>query len=159
MQVEIPFAGPSDGSTFRMWRSLVQILKLQPTPQYVHTVLVRRMRDSRMADSTSDTRKMETNPVSGSTPLTTSIMEFSARLEIPVRNPACPSMDFSMSALHGQTVTQRPQETQLDSPIVAPPSHRTRGCGSSQQMDRVSLTSRFWHASTQRPQRMHWSGS
>src|ERR1700686_179190 len=106
MQVEIPFAGPSDGSTFRMWRSLVQILKLQPTPQYVHTVLVRRMRVSRIADSTSETRMMEPYPVSGSTPLTTSIIEFSARLEMPVRNPACPSMDFSMSALHGQTVTQ-----------------------------------------------------
>src|ERR1700688_895980 len=127
MQVEIPFAGPSDGSTLRIWRSFVQILKLQPTPQYVHTVLVRRMRVSRMADSTSDTRRMAPYPVSGSTPLTTSIMEFSARLEMPVRNPACPSMDFSMSALHGQTVTQWPQETQLDSPMVDPPSHRTRG--------------------------------
>src|ERR1700675_1232703 len=106
MQVEIPFAGPSDGSTLRMWRSLVQTLKLQPTPQYVHTVLVRRISDSRIADSISDTRKMEPYPVSGSTPLPTSIMEFSARLEMPVRNPACPSIDFSMSALHGQTVTQ-----------------------------------------------------
>src|SRR5579862_3195146 len=106
MQVEIPFAGPSDGSTFRILRSLVQILKLQPTPQYVHTVLVRRMRDSRIADSISDTRKMEPYPVSGSTPLTTSIMEFSVRLEMPVRNPACPNMDFSIRALQGQTVTQ-----------------------------------------------------
>src|SRR5882757_1433174 len=159
MQVEIPFVGPSDGSTFRMCRSLVQILKLQPTPQYVHTVFVRRMRDSRMADSISDTRKMEPYPVSGSTPLTTSIMEFSARLEIPVRNPACPSMDFSMSALHGQTVTQWPQETQLDSPIVEPPSHNTRGCSSSQLMESVSFTSTFWHASTQRPHSTHWLGS
>src|ERR1700676_4688731 len=117
------------------------------------------MRDSRMADSISDTRRMEPYPVSGSTPLTTSIMEFSARLEIPVRNPACPSMDFSMSALHGQTVTQWPQETQLDSPMVEPPSHNTRGLGSSQRMDNVSLTSRFWQASTQRPHKMHWSGS
>src|ERR1700694_4097939 len=137
MQVEIPFAGPSDGSTFRMWRSLVQILKLQPTPQYVHTVLVRRMRDSRMADSISDTRRMEPYPVSGSTPLTTSIMPLSARLEMPVRNPACPSMYFARSALHGQTVTQWPQETQLDSPMVDPPSHKTRGCGSSQLMESV----------------------
>src|SRR6202040_1285943 len=148
MQVETPFAGPSAGSTFRMWRSFVQTSKLQPTPQYVHTVLVRRMRDSRIADSISDTRKMEPYPVSGSTPLTTSIMEFSAFLEIPVRNPAWPSIDFSMSALHGQTVTQWPQETQLDSPIVEPPSHRTRGWESSQRIDRVSLTSRFWQAST-----------
>src|SRR5258708_30111516 len=120
MQAEIPFAGPSDGTTFRMWRSLVQILKLQPTPQYVPTVLVRRMRDSRMADSISDTRMMEPYPVSGSTPLTTSIMEVSAFLEIPVRNPACPSMDFSMSALDGQTVTPGPPETPLDSPTVGP---------------------------------------
>src|SRR3984885_1081275 len=135
MQVEIPFVGPCDGSTFRMWRSFVQTSKLQPTPQYVHTVLVRRMRDSRMADSTSDTRKMEPYPVSGSTPLTTSIMEFSVFLEIPVRNPAWPSMDFSISALHGQTVTQWPQERQLDSPMGAPLSHKTRGCGSSQRID------------------------
>src|ERR1700719_1910445 len=141
MHVEIPFAGPSDGSTFKMWRSLVQISKLQPTPQYVHTVLVRRTLDSRICDSTSDRRSMDPNPVSGSTPFTTSIMEFNARLEIPVRNPACPSMDFSISALHGQPVTQWPQETQLDSPMVEPPSHRTRGCGSSQLMESVSLTS------------------
>src|ERR1700691_2122794 len=159
MQVEIPFVGPSCGSTFRMWRSFVQILKLHPTPQYVHTVLVRRMRFSRMADSTPDTRMMEPYPVSRSTPLTTSIMEFSDRLEMPVRKPACPSIDFSMSALHGQTVTQWPQETQLDSPMVEPPSHNTRGCGSSQLMDRVSFTSTFWQASTQRPHKTHWSGS
>src|SRR5580704_18417377 len=117
------------------------------------------MRFSRMADSTTDTRMMEPYPVSGSTPLTKSIMEFSALLEMPVRNPACPSMDFSISALHGQTVTQWPQETQLDSPIVDPPSHNTRGCSSSQLMERVSFTSTFWHASTQRPQSRHWSGS
>ena len=77
----------------------------------------------------------------------------------PVRKPAWPSIDFSISALHGQTVTQWPQETQLDSPIVEPPSHSTRGCGSSQLIDSVSLTCTFWQASTQRPQRMHWSGS
>src|SRR5260370_32478348 len=117
------------------------------------------MRDSRMADSISDTRKMEPYPVSGSTPLTTSIMEFIARFEMPVTKPACPSIDFSMSALHGQTVTQRPQETQLDSPTVDPPSHRTRGCASSQLMDSVSFTSTFWQASTQRPHRTHGSGS
>src|ERR1700736_241008 len=33
MQVEMPFVGPSEGATFRMTRSLVQISKLQPTPQ------------------------------------------------------------------------------------------------------------------------------
>src|ERR1700693_2920916 len=127
MQVEIPFAGPSDGSTLRIWRSLVQTLKLQPTPQYVHTVLVRRMRDSRMADSTSDMRRMEPYPVCGSAPLA--------------------------------TVTQCTRETHWDSPIVEPPSQRTRGCWSSQLMDSVSFTSTFWQASTQRPHRTHWSGS
>jgi hypothetical protein len=34
--------------------------------------------------------------------------------------------------LQGHTVTQWPQETQLDSPIVEPPSHSTRGLGSCQ---------------------------
>src|ERR1700688_915669 len=33
-QVETPFVGPSKGCTFRMCRSFVQTLKLQPTPQY-----------------------------------------------------------------------------------------------------------------------------
>jgi hypothetical protein len=45
----------------------------------------------------------------------------------PVRKPAWPTMVFSMRALQGQTVTQWPQETQLDSPMGAPPSHNTRG--------------------------------
>src|ERR1700752_5306208 len=31
--VEIPLVGPSEGSTLRIWRPLVQISKLQPTPQ------------------------------------------------------------------------------------------------------------------------------
>jgi FixJ family two-component response regulator len=44
-----------------------------------------------------------------------------------VKKPACPIMDVSMSALQGQTVTQWPHDTQLDSPIVVPPSHNTRG--------------------------------
>ena len=60
-------------------------------------------------------------------PLTTSIMPSSAVLGRPVKKPAWPSMDFSISALQGQTVTQWPQETQLDSPMVEPPSHSTRG--------------------------------
>src|SRR5246500_3071092 len=97
------------------------------------------MRDSRMADSTSDKRKMGLYPVSGSTSLTTSIMAFRAFLETPVRNPACPSMDFSMSALHGHTVTQWPQETQLEPSICSPPSHSTLGFGSSQLIDSVSF--------------------
>ncbi len=45
-----------------------------------------------------------------------------------VINPASPIIDFSIKALQGQTVTQWPQETQLDSPIGLPPSHKTRGC-------------------------------
>src|SRR6267143_204210 len=94
-------------------------------------------------------------PVSGSTPLTISIMPLRADFFRDVRNPAWPSMVFSMSALHGQTVTQWPQETQLDSPMVDPPSQSTRGFGSSQLIESVSLTSTFWQASTQRPQRMH----
>src|SRR5579864_4795879 len=98
-------------------------------------------------------------PVSGSTPLTTSIMPLKADFFREVRKPACPSMLFSISALQGQTVTQWPHETQLDSPMVDPPSHRTRGLGSSQLIESVSLTSTFWQASTHRPQRMHWSGS
>src|SRR5260370_27679808 len=47
-QVEMPFVGPSKGSTFKMWRSFVQTSKLHPTPQYVQTVFVRRIRNSRM---------------------------------------------------------------------------------------------------------------
>src|SRR6202521_1186113 len=92
-------------------------------------------------------------------PFTTSIMPLNVLLGSAVRNPASPSIDFSISALQGQTVTQWPQETQLDSPIGFPPSHKTRGCGSSQLIESVSLTSTFWQASTQRPQRTHWSGS
>ena len=60
-------------------------------------------------------------------PFTTSIIPASAGLGSEVKNPASPSMDFSISALQGQTVTQWPQETQLDSPMGAPPSHNTRG--------------------------------
>src|SRR5882762_6268416 len=98
---------------------------------------------------------MDPYPVSGSTPLTTSIMPLRADFFREVKKPAWPSMVFSIRALQGQTVTQWPHETQLESPIVEPPSHSTRGFGSSQLIDRVSLTSTFWQASTQRPQRMH----
>jgi hypothetical protein len=38
---------------FQMCRSLVETSKLQPTPQYVQTVLVRRIRVSRIAASAS----------------------------------------------------------------------------------------------------------
>ena len=63
----------------------------------------------------------------GSTALTISII---GRLTVsgsPVRSPASPSIVVSISALHGQTVTQWPQETQLDSLIGAPPSHKHAG--------------------------------
>ncbi len=45
-----------------------------------------------------------------------------------------------MSALQGQTVTQWPQETQLEPAMSWPPSQRTRGWGEVQSMVRVSLT-------------------
>src|ERR1700752_2046311 len=94
-------------------------------------------------------------PVSGSIPFTKSIMPSNAGFGSPVKKPAWPSIDVSINALHGQTDTQWPHDTQLDSPIVDPPSHNTRGCGSSQLIESVSLTSRFWQASTQRPHKMH----
>ena len=68
-------------------------------------------------------------------------------------------MDFSISALQGHTLTQWPQETQEDSPAGLPPSHSTRGSSEPQSMERVSVTWTSWQASTQRPHRMHWSGS
>src|SRR5246127_4351349 len=142
-QVEIPLAGPCSGATLRMWRSFVQTSKLQPTPQYVQTVFVLRIRCSRIACSASETWRMLPKPVSGSTPLTTSIMPPKASFFRDVRNPACPSIVFSIRALQGQTVTQCPHETQLDSPIVDPPSQSTRGFGSSQLIDKVSFTSTF----------------
>ena len=51
--VLMPFAGPCSGSIFRMWRSRVHTSKLQPTPQYVHTVFVRFTRALRISDSMS----------------------------------------------------------------------------------------------------------
>ena len=68
-------------------------------------------------------------------------------------------MVFSMSALHGHTVTQCPQPTHEDSPASAPPSHCTRGTSASQSIESVSVTWTSWHASTHLPQTMHWSGS
>jgi hypothetical protein len=44
-----------------------------------------------------------------------------------VKKPAWPSIDFSISALHRQTVTQCPHETQLDSWIVGVMSLVTGG--------------------------------
>src|SRR5947209_8477604 len=112
-----------------------------------------------MAASVCEALNNGAKPVCGSTALTKSIIPSNTLGGNAVRYPASPSMDFSISALQGQTETQWPQETQLDSPMGLPPSHSTRGNSSSQRMDRVSLTSRFWQASTQRPQSTHWSGS
>ena len=58
MQVEMPFVGPCPGTTFRMCRSFVQTSKLHPTPQYVQTVFVLRVRDSRIADSASESSRI-----------------------------------------------------------------------------------------------------
>src|ERR1700751_547784 len=76
-QVEIPLVGPSSGSTFRMWRSLDQTSKLQPTPQYVQTVLARGIADSRISSSPSETLKIEPYPISGSMLFTKSIIPLS----------------------------------------------------------------------------------
>ena len=62
-------------------------------------------------------------------PLMTSIMPFKIGLSNPLMYPAWPSIDFSINALQGQTVTQWPHDTQLDSPIGLPPSHKTLGLG------------------------------
>ena len=45
----------------------------------------------------------------------------------PVINPASPSIDFSINALQGQTVTHCPQLTQDESLILTPLSQITRG--------------------------------
>src|SRR5207245_4650286 len=68
--------------------------------------------------------------------LTISIMPSKAVFGNAVRNPALPTIDFSINALQGHTLMQWPHDTQLDSPIGLPPSHRTRGCGSSQRIER-----------------------
>ena len=155
----MPFACPRPGSTFRMCRSSVHTSNEQPTPQYVQTVLVFLMYRSRAADSISLTFMMGLRPALASTPLTTSMAASQTGSGMPVNRPASPIMEFSIRALQGQTVTQCPQLTQLLSPMGFPPSHSTRGCSISQPMVRVSFTCTFWQASTQRPHRMHWSGS
>jgi len=50
-------------------RSFVQTSKLHPRPQYVQTVFVRRMRNSRMWDSAFRELQNRSIAVSGSTPL------------------------------------------------------------------------------------------
>src|SRR5436853_6247066 len=103
-----------------------------------------------MADSASETFSSAPELLSGSTPLTISIMPSNSFFGNAVRNPAFPTIDFSINALQGHTLIQWPHDTQLDSPIGFPPSHSTRGCGSSHRIESVSLTSTFWQASTQR---------
>src|SRR5579872_4274248 len=111
----MPLAGPSSGATFRMCRDFchappVQTSKLQPTPQYVQTVFVRFTNAERVFDSRSDVLKIGASPVSGSTAFTALIMVSSTGFGRPVITPAWPSMEFSIRALQGQTVTQCPQE-------------------------------------------------
>src|SRR5665213_1193042 len=108
-----------------------------------------------MADSAEDMAMIGLNPISGSMAFTVSIMWSSAWRGKDVKYPAWPNMLFSISALHGQTDTQCPQETHDEPAICSPPSQSTRGCSDSQSMVSVSFTCTFWHASTQRPQRMH----
>ena len=137
----------------RILRPLVQMSNVQPTPQYVTVVLVFLMRASRMLAFTSEMAKIGAKL--GSTRLVTSIICWRVRSPTPVRKPASPSMEFSISALHGQTVTQWPHETHDDSLIGTSASQMTRGRSRSQAIESTSLTWRFWQASTQRPQRMH----
>ena len=108
-----------------------------------------------MADSASESARIGPYPISGSIFFTVPIMVSSTFGGSPVRNPAWPIMDFSISALHGQTVMQCPHETHEEPAITSPPSHSTRGCSDVQSIVRVSFTCTFWQASTHRPQRMH----
>ena len=102
-QVEIAFTGPSEGCTFKILRSFVQTSNEQPTPQNVQTVFVFFVRLLRIAASTSETAKIPLYP--GSTSLIKSIIGFNISCLRPVIKPASPSIDFSINALQGQTVT------------------------------------------------------
>lgn len=62
-------------------------------------------------------------------------------------------------ALHGQTVAHWPHDTHDDSLIGTSLSQITLGCSRSQSILIVSFTSISWHASTQRPHKIHWFGS
>ncbi|MEI0737805.1 hypothetical protein VQ056_15910 [Paenibacillus sp. JTLBN-2024] len=127
-----------DGWIFRILRPLVHTSNEQPTPQNVHTVFVLRVLVSRIAASISEMAKMPLYP--GSTSLTRSIIGSRIGLSIAVMNPASPSIDFSIGALHGQIVTHCPQLTQEESLMDTPSSHLTRGMSASQSIDSVSLT-------------------
>src|SRR5690606_10545809 len=96
------------------------------------------MRCSRMAASASDTDMSDPYPVS--TFFVSSIIPLMVSGSIPVKWPASPSIDFSIKALHGQTVTHWPQDTHDDSLIETPSSHMTRGCSRDQSIERVSFT-------------------
>ena len=125
-QVEIAFTGASEtGWIFKIFRSFVHTSNEQPTPQNVQTVFVFFVLVSRIAASASETAIIPLYP--GSTSLTRSIIGVKISSFNPVINPASPSIDFSINALQGQTVTQWPQPTQEESLIFAPPSHRTIG--------------------------------
>lgn len=128
------------GSILRMRRSRVHTSNEQPTPQYVHTVLVFLTDARRIAASASLRARIGAAPTNGSMALTTSTAGTNTSARRPVKWPAWPIIVFSMSALHGQTVTQWPQPTHEDSPANAPPSHSTRGTSASQSMLSVSVT-------------------
>ena len=70
-----------------------------------------------MAASSLETSITGSKPVAGSSALTAPIMASFAGSGSAVNTPAWPSMVVSISALHGQTLTHWPQETQLDSSI------------------------------------------
>src|SRR5690606_27949659 len=104
-QVEIPLTVASTcGSTCRIVRPFVHISKLQPTLQYVQTVLVRLIRDFLIAASTSEIAKISLYP--GSTSFVRSIIGSRIFGGILVKKPASPNIDFYIKALQGQTVTQ-----------------------------------------------------
>src|SRR5699024_3609618 len=101
--VEIAFTVPSLGSTLRISRPFVHTSKEQPTPQKVQTVFVFFVLVSLIVASISDTAKIPLYP--GSIHLTRSIIGSNTSGFIPVISPALPNIDFSISALQGQTET------------------------------------------------------
>ncbi len=160
MHVDIPFAGDSGwGCTFSISLPLVHISNEQPTPQYVQTVLVFFIRDFLILDSELLMAIIGLMVVSGSMDLTASIILSFVSPGMPVMNPDLPSMDFSMRAFTGHTVTQCPHETQDESFMGTSLSHITRGRSRLQSILRVSFTCTSWHASTHLPHSMHWFGS
>ena len=98
-------------------------------------------------------------PRNGSRDLTDFTISCFVLSEKDVKNPASPSMGFSISAFTGQTVTQCPQDTHDESFTGTSLSQMTLGTSLFQSIESVSLTCTSWHASTHLPHRMHWFGS